>query len=158
MAVRKILQYGDKRLNTVCDKVEKVDRKILNLIDDMMDTLYEGTGIGLAAPQIGVLKRVILIDLGDDEEAIVVINPKITAQSGNEKDFEGCLSYVGHEGEVFRPTNVTVEGINYKGKPVTYEAEGLLARAFCHEIDHLDGIMYIDKAEEMYELVDEEEE
>ena len=159
MAVRKILQYGDKRLNMECEKVEKVDGKILNLVDDMMDTLYEGNGIGLAAPQIGVLKRVILIDLGDEEdEPIIIINPKITAQSGNEKDFEGCLSYVGHEGEVYRPTNVTVVGINIKGKPVTYNAEGLLARAFCHEIDHLDGILYMSKAEEMYELEDEEEE
>ena len=146
MAVRKILQYGDKRLNMECEKVEKVDGKILNLVDDMMDTLYEGNGIGLAAPQIGVLKRVILIDLGDEEdEPIIIINPKITAQSGNEKDFEGCLSYVGHEGEVYRPTNVTVVGINIKGKPVTYNAEGLLARAFCHEIDHLDGILFTDK-------------
>jgi len=159
MAVRKILQYGDKRLKMECAKVEKVDGKILNLVDDMMDTLYEGNGIGLAAPQIGVLKRVILIDLGDEEdEPIIIINPKITAQSGNEKDFEGCLSYVGHEGEVYRPTNVTVVGINIKGKPVTYNAEGLLARAFCHEIDHLDGILYMSKAEEMYELEDEEEE
>mgnify|MGYP001565871080 len=96
MAVREILQYGDKRLNTICDKVRKVDRKILNLVDDMMDTLYEGNGIGLAAPQIGVLKRVVLIDLGEEEgEPIVIINPKITAQSGKEKDEEGCLSYVG---------------------------------------------------------------
>ena len=94
MAVREILQYGDKRLNTICDKVKKVDRKILNLVDDMMDTLYEGNGIGLAAPQIGVLKRVVLIDLGEEEaDPIVIINPKITAQSGNEKDEEGCLSY-----------------------------------------------------------------
>ena len=158
MAVRKILQYGDKRLNTECAKVEKVDGKILNLIDDLMDTLYEGNGIGLAAPQIGVLKRVILIDLGEEEgEPIIIINPKITAQSGNEKDYEGCLSYVGHEGEVYRPTSVTVVGINMKGKPVTYNATGLLARAFCHEIDHLDGILYMSKAEEMYELEDEEE-
>jgi len=157
MAVRKILQYGDKRLNTVCDKVEKVNGKILDLVDDLMDTLYEGTGIGLAAPQIGVLKRVILIDLGDEEEEpIIVINPRITAQSGNEKDYEGCLSYLGYEGEVFRPTNVTVEGINIKGKPVTYKASGLLARAFCHEIDHLDGILYMSRAEEMYELAEEE--
>ena len=159
MAVRKILQYGDKRLNTECAKVLKVNGEILDLIDDMMDTLYEGTGIGLAAPQIGVLKRVILIDLGDEkEEPIIVINPKITAQSGNEKDYEGCLSYLGHEGEVFRPTNVTVEGINIKGKPVTHKAEGLLARAFCHEIDHLDGILYMSRAEQMYELAEEEEE
>lgn len=155
MAVREILQYGDKRLNTICDKVRKVDRKILNLVDDMMDTLYEGNGIGLAAPQIGVLKRVVLIDLGEEEgEPIVIINPRITAQSGNEKDFEGCLSYVGFEGEVYRPTAVTVVGINIKGKSVTYNATGLLARAFCHEIDHLDGIMYMSKAEETHELTE----
>jgi len=157
MAVKKILQYGDKRLNTVCDKVIKIDGKILDLVDDLMDTLYEGNGIGLAAPQIGVLKRVVLIDLGEEEgEPIVILNPKITAQSGNEMDNEGCLSYVGFEGDVYRPTNVTVEGINIKGKPVTYKATGLLARAFCHEIDHLDGILYMSKAEEMYELVEEE--
>lgn len=156
MAVRKILQYGDERLNTICAKVDKIDRKILNLVDDMMDTLYEGTGIGLAAPQIGILKRVILIDLGNEEEdPIILLNPKITAQSGNEKDYEGCLSYLGYEGEVFRPTNVTVEGINIKGKTVKYEAEGLLARAFCHEIDHLDGVLYMSRAEEMYELTED---
>ena len=156
MAVRKILQYGDERLNMICDKVGKIDRKILNTIDDMMDTLYEGNGIGLAAPQIGILKRVILIDLGEEEEnPIIIINPKITAQSGNEKDYEGCLSYLGYEGEVFRPTNVTVVGINIKGKPVTYEASGLLARALCHEIDHLDGVLYMSRAEEMYELTEE---
>jgi peptide deformylase len=156
MAVRKIIQSGDKRLNTECAKVKRIDGKILDLIDDMMDTLYEGNGIGLAAPQIGVLKRVILIDLGEEEsEPIIIINPKITAQAGSEKDYEGCLSYVGYEGQVIRPTNVTVEGINVKGKPVTYKAEGLLARAFCHEIDHLDGIMYMSRAEEMYELIEE---
>ncbi|MBZ9608596.1 peptide deformylase [Clostridium estertheticum] len=157
MAVRKILQYGDERLNMICDKVGKIDRKILNTIDDMMDTLYEGNGIGLAAPQIGILKRVILIDLGEEEEenAIIIINPKITARSGNEKDYEGCLSYLGYEGEVFRPTNVTVVGINIKGKPVTYEASGLLARALCHEIDHLDGVLYMSRAEEMYEVTTE---
>jgi len=156
MAVRKILQYGDKRLNTICQPINRIDGKILNLIDDMMDTLYEGTGIGLAAPQIGILKRIILIDLGEEDgEPIIIINPKITAKSGNEKDYEGCLSYVGYEGEVYRPTNITVKGINIKGKPVTYEAEGLLARAFCHEIDHLDGILYMSRAEGMQELVEE---
>jgi peptide deformylase len=156
MAVREILQYGDKRLTTACERVEKIDGKILDLIDDMMDTLYEGNGIGLAAPQIGVLKRVILIDLGEEDgEPIIIINPKITAQSGEEKDCEGCLSYLGYEGDVVRPTNVTVEGINYKGKSVTYKASGLLARAFCHEIDHLDGILYMSRAEEMYELTEE---
>lgn len=158
MAVREILQYGDKRLNSICETVKKVDRRILNLVDDMMDTLYEGNGIGLAAPQIGILKRVILIDLGgeEEEEPIIVINPQITSKAGNEKDYEGCLSYLGYEGEVFRPTNVTVKGINIKGKPVTYEAEGLLARAFCHEIDHLDGILYMSRVEGPCELLTEE--
>ncbi|MBU3181146.1 peptide deformylase [Clostridium psychrophilum] len=153
MTVRKILQYGDERLNKICAKVEKVNKKTLNLVDDMMDTLYEGNGIGLAAPQIRILKRVVLIDLGEEEaNPIIIINPKITAQSGSEKDYEGCLSYLGYEGEVYRPTDVTVVGIDIKGKPVKYEASGLLARAFCHEIDHLDGVLYMSRAEEMHEI------
>ena len=153
MTVRKILQYGDERLNTICAKVEKVNKKILNLVDDMMDTLYEGNGIGLAAPQIGILKRVVLIDLGEEEaNPIIIINPRIIAQSGREKDYEGCLSYSGYEGEVYRPTDVTVVGIDTKGKTVKYEASGLLARAFCHEIDHLDGVLYMSRAEEIHEL------
>ena len=156
MAVRKILQYGDMRLNTVCEEVKKIDGKILDLVDDMMDTLYEGNGIGLAAPQIGVLKRVILIDLGEEDgEPIIVINPKIVKQSGEEKDIEGCLSYVGYEGEVTRPTDITVQGMNMRGKPVTHKASGLLARAFCHEIDHLDGILYMSKAKEVVKQTEE---
>jgi peptide deformylase len=156
MAVRKILQYGDMRLNTVCEEVKKIDGKILDLVDDMMDTLYEGNGIGLAAPQIGVLKRVILIDLGEEDgEPIIVINPKIVKQSGEEKDIEGCLSYVGYEGEVTRPTDITVQGMNMRGKPVTHKASGLLARAFCHEIDHLDGILYMSKAKDVVKQTEE---
>ena len=156
MAVREILQYGDMRLNTVCEEVKKIDGKILDLVDDMMDTLYEGNGIGLAAPQIGVLKRVILIDLGEEDgEPIIVINPKIVKQSGEEKDIEGCLSYVGYEGEVTRPTDVTVQGMNMRGKPVTHKASGLLARAFCHEIDHLDGILYMSKAKDVVKQTEE---
>ncbi len=156
MAVREILQYGDMRLNTVCEEVKKIDGKILDLVDDMMDTLYEGNGIGLAAPQIGVLKRVILIDLGEEDgEPIIVINPKIVKQSGEEKDIEGCLSYVGYEGEVTRPTDITVQGMNMRGKPVTHKASGLLARAFCHEIDHLDGILYMSKAKDVVKQTEE---
>ena len=156
MAVREILQYGDMRLNTVCEEVKKIDGKILDLVDDMMDTLYEGNGIGLAAPQIGVLKRVILIDLGEEDgEPIIVINPKIVKQSGEEKDIEGCLSYVGYEGEVTRPTEITVQGMNMRGKPVTHKASGLLARAFCHEIDHLDGILYMSKAKDVVKQTEE---
>ncbi len=152
MAVRKILQYGDKRLNTPCEKVEKIDDEIKKLIKDMKDTLYDGDGIGLAAPQIGVLKRVILIDLRDESEAIVLINPEIVEAYGKEVSIEGCLSYVGYEGEVIRPKKVKVRGITPENKVVEYMAEELLGKAFCHEIDHLDGIMYMDKARVMYEL------
>lgn len=155
MAVRKILQYGDKALKTPCEKVEKIDKQIKMLIKDMMDTLYNCDGIGLAAPQIGVLKRVILIDLrNDDFEPIVLINPEIIEAEGKEISVEGCLSYVGYEGEVERPKKVKVRGITPEGKTVVYTADGLLAKAFCHEIDHLDGIMYIDRTQKVYKIED----
>lgn len=157
MAVKEILQYGDKRLNIVCDPIKELNSEVFDIINDLKDTLYSGTGIGLAAPQIGILKRVILIDLGIGGEPIILINPEIVESSGNECDYEGCLSYVGFEGEVTRPSSVVVEGINENGIKVRYNAKGLLARAFCHEIDHLDGILYMSKAESMYELVEEEE-
>jgi len=156
MAVKEILQYGDKRLNVVCDPIKELNSEEFDIINDLKDTLYSGTGIGLAAPQIGILKRVILIDLGIGGEPIILINPEIVESSGSECDYEGCLSYVGFEGEVIRPSNVVVEGINEKGIKVIYNAKGLLARAFCHEIDHLDGILYMSKAESMYELEEEE--
>lgn len=152
MAVKKILQYGDKALKTPCEKVEKIDKQIKNLIKDMQDTLYNCDGIGLAAPQIGVLKRVILIDLRDDSEPIILINPEIIEAEGKELSIEGCLSYVGYEGEVERPKKVKVRGITPEGKAVVYTAEGLLGKAFCHEIDHLDGIMYIDRSKKVYML------
>lgn len=155
MAVKKILQYGDKRLKTPCEKVEKIDEGIKKLIRDMKDTLYDGDGIGLAAPQIGVLKRVILIDLRDDSEPIVLINPEIIEAQGKELSIEGCLSYVGYEGEVMRPKKVRVRGITPENQLVEYTAEELLGKAFCHEIDHLDGIMYMDRARTVYELEEE---
>lgn len=157
MAIREILQYGDKRLNTVCEPIKKLDKETLALAQDLKDTLYNCTGVGLAAPQIGVLKRMILIDLRNGSDPILLINPEIIESSGRQKDFEGCLSYEDHEGEVVRPNLVKVKGITLEGKVVLYEAKGFLARAFCHETDHLDGIMYMEKAETMYELVDEEE-
>ena len=156
MAVKEILQYGDERLNVVCDPIKEFNAEVYDIIKDLKDTLYNGTGIGLAAPQIGILKRVILIDLGIGGEPILLVNPEIIESYGSECDYEGCLSYVGYEGEVTRPTDVVVEGINEKGVKVRYNAKGLLARAFCHEIDHLDGILYMSKAESMYELVEEE--
>ena len=156
MAIREILQYGDDILNTVCEDITEINDEILELVQDLKDTLYSCDGVGLAAPQIGVLKKAILIDLRDGSDAIVLLNPKIVKSSGSKKDFEGCLSYVMHEGEVVRPTKVVVEGMTVEGKKVMYEAKGFLARAFCHEIDHLSGIMYMSKAEVMYELVEEE--
>jgi peptide deformylase len=158
MAVREILQYGDSKLNAVSESIKEMNQEVLDIIKDLKDTLYAGTGIGLAAPQIGILKRVILIDLRVGGDAILLINPEIIECSGSESDYEGCLSYIGYEGEVVRPTKVVVEGINEEGKKVQYSAKGLLARAFCHEIDHLDGILYMSKAETMYEVVDEDEE
>ncbi|WP_454053994.1 peptide deformylase [Clostridium sp. Marseille-Q7071] len=156
MAIRKILQYGDKKLNKVCEPITKIDEEVLALVQDLKDTLYNCSGVGLAAPQIGILKRAILIDLRDGSDSIVLLNPKIIESSGSEEDYEGCLSYEDHEGLVVRPTRVIVEGMNVDGQKVQYEAVDFLARAFCHEIDHLDGILYMSKATEMYELVDEE--
>lgn len=152
MAVKEILKFGDKKLKRVSQKVINIDKEIINLVKDMKDTLYNTTGIGLAAPQIGVLKRVILIDLRDDSEPILLLNPKIIAKVGATLGSEGCLSYVNYEGDVVRPRKVTVQGMTLKGEVVEYTAEGLLARAFCHEIDHLDGILYIDRAKKVYKL------
>jgi peptide deformylase len=153
MAVKKIVQYGDRILKTVSKKVDKIDNSTLKLIEDMKETLYSTGGIGLAAPQIGILKRVILIDLSEEQnDAIILINPEIIESIGKEVSVEGCLSYVGFEGELIRPKSVTVKGLNENGEEVTYTAEGLLGKAFCHEIDHLDGVMYIDRATKVYKF------
>lgn len=152
MAVKEILKFGNKNLKRVSQKVIKIDNNILDLVKDMKDTLYSTTGIGLAAPQIGVLKRVILIDLRDGSKPIILVNPKIMAKVGSTISTEGCLSYENYEGEVTRPRKVTVRGLNLQGEEVEYAADGLLAKAFCHEIDHLDGILYVDRAKKVYKL------
>jgi peptide deformylase len=152
MAVKEILKFGDNTLKRVSRRVENIDKEILNLVQNLKDTLNNADGIGLAAPQIGVLKRVILIDLRNDSEPILLINPKIVKKIGREEDVEGCLSYPGYEGAVVRPKKVMVTGETLEGELVEYSADGLLARAFCHEIDHLDGILYIDRAKKMYKL------
>lgn len=155
MAVKEIVQLGHEALKKVSSKVEVIDNDIKELVKDLRDTLGEAEGIGLAAPQIGVNKRVVLIDFKDGSDEIVLINPVITKSSGKITDYEGCLSYVMHEGLVERPKKVTVEALDENGTKRVYNGEGLLARCFCHEIDHLEGIMYTDKAIEMYELVEE---
>lgn len=152
MAVKEILKFGNPKLKRISKRVDKMDKEVISLIQDMKDTLYSTTGIGLAAPQIGELKRVILIDLKDGEEPIVLLNPAIVAKVGKEEDIEGCLSYPGYEGNVVRPKKVTVQGLNVKGEKVQYTAEGLLAKAFCHEIDHLDGVLYTDRAKKVYKI------
>ncbi|AVQ37258.1 peptide deformylase [Clostridium botulinum] len=152
MAVREILQVGDKTLKRVSKKVECIDDEIKDIIEDLKDTLYAGTGIGLAAPQIGYLKRIFIIDLRNGQETIILINPKFLKRIGKEESQEGCLSYPGYEGIVIRPRRVVIMGLNEKGKEVTYEATGLLKDAFCHEYDHLDGIVYIDKAKKVYKV------
>lgn len=152
MAIKEILKFGNQKLKKISRKVEKIDKEIMDLTQDLKDTLHSTTGIGLAAPQIGVLKRVIYIDLREGQEPIILINPSIVAKIGKEESIEGCLSYPGFEGTLIRPKKVTVQGMDIKGNKVEYIADGLLAKAFCHEIDHLDGVLYIDKARKIYKL------
>ncbi|MBL4935249.1 peptide deformylase [Clostridium sp. YIM B02515] len=152
MAVKEIIMFGSPKLKRVSKRIEKIDEEVVSLVKDLKDSLYSTTGIGLAAPQIGVLKRAIIIDLREGEKPIILINPAIVAKVGKEESIEGCLSYPGYEGKVIRPKKVTVKGVDINGKKVEYTAEGLLAKAFCHEIDHLDGILYTDRAKKVYRL------
>lgn len=144
MALRNVRLDGDEILRKKSREVEKIDDRILTILDDMVDTMYDRDGVGLAAPQIGILKRLVVIDV-DDENLYKMINPKIIKSSGEAIDEEGCLSVPDRRGEVVRPTNVTVEYTDENGKLKVLEGEGLLARCICHELDHLDGILFIDK-------------
>ena len=158
MALREIRIQGDPVLEKVCKPIKEMTPKIATLIDDMFDTMYEECGVGLAAPQIGILKRIAVIDIGG-EESYVFINPKILETSGEQTGDEGCLSVPGLAGQVTRPNYVKVKALDENMEEVIYEGEGLLARAFCHEIDHLDGHLYVEKVEgELHEPVYEEAE
>ncbi len=143
MALRNIRTIGDDVLRKKCKKVEVINKRIETLINDMFDTMYDAEGVGLAAPQIGILKRIFVVDVG--EGPYVFINPELMETSGSQVDIEGCLSIPDEQGEVDRPNNVKVKALNEKGEEFILEAEGLFARAICHENDHLDGILYIDK-------------
>lgn len=145
MAIRKIREMGDDVLTKVCKEVEKVTPRTKVLIDDMFDTMYDAMGVGLAAPQVGVLKRIVTIDVG--EGPILLINPEIIETSGEQTGEEGCLSVPGKSGVVTRPNYVKVRAFDGDMKEIVLEGEGLLARAFCHEIDHLDGNLYVEKVE-----------
>ena len=142
MAIRKILTAEDPILRKKCRKVDEITPRILTLLDDMADTLYDSGGVGLAAPQVGVLRRVVVIDTGDG--LIELINPEICSADGEQTDAEGCLSYPGRYGMVTRPNHVTVRAQNREGKSFEISGDALLARAFCHEIDHLDGNLFMD--------------
>ena len=159
MAVKRIVQYGDEHLKKISDTVVEINEEIRELIQDLKDTLSTVEGVGLAAPQIAVNKRVILIDVTPDNTSpIILINPKVVkASNETDRDYEGCLSYVGYEGLVERPVKMVVEALNEEGKLIKYEVEDFMARVFCHEMDHLEGILYMEKADKMYELVEDEE-
>lgn len=145
MGIRTVRTEGDECLRKVCKPVKSVSLRTRILIEDMFDTMYESGGVGLAAPQIGVLKRIVVMDTDDNQH--VLINPQILEVSGEQTGYEGCLSIPGKSGIVTRPDYVKVKALNERGEEYVLEGEGLLARCICHEYDHLDGILYSDKAE-----------
>ncbi len=171
MATRTIREYGDDVLTKKCKPVSKMTPRNQVLIDDMLETMYEANGVGLAAPQVGVLKQIIVIDVSSELEdesedgsngPFVLINPEIIESSGEQTGQEGCLSVPGKYGIVTRPNYVKVKALDRDMNEIELEGEGLLARAFCHEIDHLNGKMFVDLAEDglhdVEELLDDEDE
>lgn len=145
MAIRQIRLKDDELLRKKSRKIDKITPTIETLLDDMADTMYQSDGVGLAAPQVGILRRAITIDVGDENGLIELLNPEIVEQVGRQTKSEACLSVPGMSGLVERPERVKVKALNRKGEEIEIEGEGLLAVALCHEIDHLDGILYIDK-------------
>ena len=157
MAIRQVREMGDEILTKQCKPVPKMTLRTKILIGDMLETMYEYHGVGLAAPQVGVLKQIVVIDVG--EGPIVLINPEIIETSGEQTGEEGCLSVPGKWGIVTRPDHVKVRAYDQNMEPVELEGEGLLARAFCHEIDHLAGELYVDKTEDgLHDVTYEEDE
>ncbi|AGX42369.1 peptide deformylase [Clostridium saccharobutylicum] len=143
MALRNIRKYGDAILRKKCREVDEIDKRLLTLIEDMKETMYDADGVGLAAPQVGILKRLFVIDIG--EGPLVFINPEILETDGTQTDEEGCLSLPGESEEVVRPNYVKATALNEKGEKFEIEAEELLARAILHENDHLNGTLFIDR-------------
>ena len=145
MAIRNIRQEGDEILKKKSREVEVIDERVKELIEDMVETMHKYNGVGLAAVQVGVLKRAIVIDLYDDKGPIKLINPVIIKEEGEQEVEEGCLSFPNKYAKLIRPAKVTVEALNEKGKKVKINAKELLAQALSHEIDHLNGIVFVDK-------------
>ena len=156
MALRNIREYGDDVLARPCKEVKEITPRVRELVEDMLDTMYEANGVGLAAPQVGVLKRIVVIDVSPEaDQPIVMINPKILETDGEQTGYEGCLSLPGKSGVVTRPNHVKASAIDLDGNEFEIEGEELLARAICHELDHLDGHMYVEKVQG--DLVDNED-
>lgn len=145
MALRTIRIMGDEVLTKKCREVKEITPRIADLINDMLETMYDACGVGLAAPQVGVLRRIVVIDVG--EGPIIMVNPEIIESDGEQTGDEGCLSLPGKAGQVTRPDYVKAKALDANMEPFEIEGEGLLARAICHELDHLDGHMYVEKVE-----------
>ena len=154
MAKLQIRKVGDEALRKTCRPVDAITPRVLTLLDDMLETMRAANGCGLAAPQVGILRRIVVIEV-EPGEVIELINPKIIAFSGEQDGQEGCLSVPGQWGMVKRPMNVTVRALNRLGEEIEITGHELLARCFCHELDHLDGTLYIDKASSMNDEDDE---
>ena len=157
MAIRQIRTIGDEILRKECKPVKEMTPRLKELIEDMFETMYETGGVGLAAPQVGILKQIVVIDVEDGHQ-YVLINPEITETEGEQTGPEGCLSVPGKSGTVTRPEKVTVKAYNEDMEPIELTGEGFLARAICHECDHLHGCLYVDKVEGELEDVGEAEE
>ena len=157
MAIRQIRVQGDEVLEKVCRPVKEITPRIATLIEDMIDTMYEYDGVGLAAPQVGILRRIAVIDIG--EGPIVLVNPEVIETSGEQTGEEGCLSLPGKSGQVTRPNYAKVRAFNENMEEYEIEGTELMARAMCHEIDHLDGHLYVEKVEgQLHDVTYEEEE
>lgn len=143
MAIRTIRTNDDEILRKRAKHVNKIDLRLLSLLDDMVETMYQAEGVGLAAPQVGILKRMVVIDVGDG--IIELINPEIQFTEGEENEVEGCLSLPGKTGNVIRPSKVNIKAVDRNGNEFEITGNGVLARAFCHEIDHLNGVLFTDK-------------
>ncbi len=150
MAKLQIRKVGDEALRKNCRPVEAITPRVLTLLDDMLETMRAANGCGLAAPQVGILRRIVVVEV-EPGKVYELINPKIIAHSGEQEGQEGCLSVPGQWGMVKRPMHVTVRALNRHGETVEITGHELLARCFCHELDHLDGTLYIDKASEMFD-------
>lgn len=145
MAVRIVREEGDEILRKKSRKVEQVDDRIRDLLDDMVDTMHKYNGVGLSAVQVGILKRLVVIDLYDDKGPIKLVNPVILKTKGEQEVEEGCLSFPNKYAKMIRPAEVVAEALDENGKKIKIKAKGLLAQAICHELDHLDGVLFIDK-------------